>query len=83
MSDSIHLEDLPDRVTEWSSANNTYRFTWVAPGEWDVRRAHDIDYAAKLQRDGDGDRYHFRDGDGNPAASGRTLSLAELEDLLL
>ncbi|WP_136055874.1 hypothetical protein [Microbacterium sp. K24] len=78
---SIQLEDLPDRVTEWSSANNTYRFTYVAPGEWDVHRAHDIDYAAHLTREGD--KYHFRVEDGNPAASGRTLSLEELEDLLL
>lgn len=78
---SIQLEDLPDRVTEWSSANNTYRFTYVAPGEWDVRRAHDIDYAAHLRRDGD--EYHFSVEDGNPAGSGRTLTLSELEDLLL
>lgn len=78
---SIQLEDLPDRVTEWSSANNIYRFTYVAPGEWDVRRAHDIDYAARLTRDGD--KYHFRVEDGNPAASGRVLTLDELEGLLL
>ncbi|WP_223625679.1 hypothetical protein [Microbacterium sp. EST19A] len=78
---SIQLEDLPDRVTEWSSANNTYRFTYVAPGEWDVHRAHDIDYAAHLRREGD--KYEFRVEDGNPAGSGRVLSLSELEDLLL
>ncbi|PVE95999.1 hypothetical protein [Microbacterium sp. TPD7012] len=81
MSNSIRLEDQPDVVTEWSSANNTYRFTCVAPGEWEVHRAHDLDYVAHLRRDGD--LYDFRVEEGNPVASGRTLSLSDLEDLLL
>lgn len=81
MSSTIRLEDRPDVVTEWSSANNIYRFAYVAPGEWDVHRAHDIGYVAHLRRDGD--FYDFRGEDGNPVASGRTLTLGELEDLLL
>lgn len=81
MSDSIRLDDHPDRVTEWSSANHTYRFTNVAPGTWDVHRAHDIDYAAHLRRSGD--MYDFEVEEGNPAATGMTISLGDLEKLLL
>jgi hypothetical protein len=81
MTSSIILEDQPDRVTEWSSANNTYRFTNVASDRWDVHRAHDLDYVAHLSREGD--LYSFRVEEGNPAASGRVLSLSELEESLL
>lgn len=81
MSDSITLEDLPDRVTEWSNANNTYRFTNVASGVWDVHRAHDIDYVAHLRRSGD--LYDFEVEEGDPAGSGLTISLDDLKKLLL
>lgn len=81
MSNSITLDDHPDRVTEWSSANNTYRFTNVAPDAWDVHRSHDLDYVAHLRRSGE--FYDFEVEEGNPAATGRTISLSDLEKLLL
>jgi hypothetical protein len=80
MSKSIQLEEHPDRVTEWRSANHTYRFTNVAPDEWDVHRAHDIDYAAHLRRSGQ--FYDFEVEEGIPATTGSSLSLGDLEKLL-